>query len=185
MLPPGVATTYDDLVSLFGESTDGKRYELFQGVLTVTPSPSTEHQRISSRIFVALHATVKDARAGEVLFAPVDVLFDANTVCVPDLVFIAAEHADRVTARGIEGAPDLVVEILSPGTAEKDRGAKHATYGEHGVREYWIVDRDARRIERHELREGALQLVETLGTDDVVTTPLVPGFALVVRSVFQ
>jgi Uma2 family endonuclease len=183
-LPDGVALTYADLWELFGESTDGKRYELFQGALAVTPSPLFRHQELVTRLLYALETACRAAGSGRVLPGPIDVILTPRTVFVPDLVFVSKERAALCSRRGIEGAPDLVVEILSPGTSKRDRGPKRTLYGEHGVTEYWIVDGDAERLERHLLKDGTLQLTETLGPGAVLRTPLLTALVLPIAELF-
>src|SRR5262249_319568 len=150
VIPPGSRIRYRDLEAL-GESLDGKRYELIEGALYVTPSPTTIHQRILRNLLVALHPFVKQHGLGEVFSAPTDVIFCEETVLIPDLLFVSKRNSERISTRGIEGAPDLVVEILSPKTASRDLEIKKETYPQHGVSEYWVVDPDAQTVERFEL----------------------------------
>jgi Uma2 family endonuclease len=183
-LPDGVALTYADLWELFGESTDGKRYELFQGALAVTPSPLFRHQELVTRLLFALEVACRGTGAGRVLAGPIDVILTPKTVFVPDLVFVSKARAHLCARRGIEGAPDLVVEVASPRTAKRDRGPKRTLYGEHGVTEYWIVDGDAERLERHLLQDGTLQLAESLGSGAILRTPLLSALALPIAELF-
>src|SRR5262245_51282243 len=92
-LPDGVAMTYDDLCELFGESTDGKRYELFQGALSVTPSPLFRHQEILARILFAMEMACRQSQAGRVLPGPIDVILTPRTVFIPDAVFVSHARA--------------------------------------------------------------------------------------------
>ena len=146
---PGRRLRYADL-----EVTpdDGRRYELLRGALLVTPSPGTVHQRISKRLLVFLVQYFEDRSIGEVFDAPTDVILTDEDVFVPDLLVV--RDPKDVSSRGIEGAPLLVIEILSPSTRKQDRGVKAERYAELGVEHYWIVDPDARRIECWRL-EGA------------------------------
>ena len=120
----------------------------------MVPAPTTRHQRISNNLNSLLRQQVKHYRLGEVLYAPVDVILgqgDAREVVQPDLVFVAATRREIVKLHGIEGPPDLVAEILSPGTEEPDRGYKLKMYARHGVLEYWIVDPEMRTIDVYKL----------------------------------
>lgn len=126
---------------------DRNRYETIAGELFVTPAPSLYHQAILSRLHLLLGGYVERHRLGHVWFAPVDVVFGPLTLVEPDLVFVAAVRRSVLTEREITGAPDLVVEVLSPATARTDRGRKRALYQEHGVGEYWVVDGELRRVE--------------------------------------
>jgi Uma2 family endonuclease len=125
-----------------------------------------------------LHVFVREHDLGRVLPGPIDVLFGEGDHLEPDLVFVRSERAHLVSERGIEGAPDLVVEILSPSTAHRDRGIKLERYRHFGVPEYWIVDIDARAVEVWRLGEGA-EAAEVLRPGDVLAwTPLAGGPAL-------
>ena len=135
--------TYDDLRAT---PDDGRRYELLEGELCVTPAPSTTHQRISRNLEFILHAHVVAARLGEILDAPVDVIFADTTVVEPDLLFVSSARSGLISERGVEGAPDLVVEILSPSTQQRDLGLKRQLYARHRVPHYWCVDPAARTL---------------------------------------
>jgi Uma2 family endonuclease len=134
---------------------DGNRYEVIGGELHVTPAPTTLHQKIVTRIARTLEEFAELHGLGEVFVGPVDVLFAEGDYLEPDLVFVRRERLDVVSDRGLEGAPDLVVEVLSPTTASRDRRLKRERYAHFGVPEYWIVDPVARRIEVHGAAGGA------------------------------
>ena len=179
--------TYSDLVAL---PDDQLRHELIDGEHFVSPSPTTTHQEISKRLFRTLDAFVERYRLGEVLYAPFDVKLSAWTVLVPDLVyFTAARFADVVNEKHATAAPDLVVEILSPGTRRRDLGRKRAVYDRDGAREYWIVDPEARSITvlRRPRPDGGLTdvAVHALASDDSLVSPLFPGLKLRLRDVFR
>lgn len=126
---------------------DGNRYEVIGGELYVTPSPRLDHQDIVGALVVRLRPFVDEHGLGKVYAGPVDVLFAKGDYLAPDLVFLASHHFGFRTQRGIEGPPDLVVEVLSPGTAVRDRTLKRQRYALYGVPEYWTVDVDRRRVE--------------------------------------
>jgi Uma2 family endonuclease len=171
-----VDLTYEDYAAL---PQDGHRYELHEGALSVTPAPGTRHQRVSSRLYDALRAHLKATGLGEVLYAPLEVILARTSVVQPDLVYIAPEHAARVSARGIEGAPTLAVEILSPSTTTIDRSTKLGLYARHGVPYYWIVDPEGRAIEAWELAGGAYRLAARVSGRVAVSLPPFDGLALV------
>jgi Uma2 family endonuclease len=139
--------TYEDYLQL---PDDGIRYEILDGELEMTPAPTTTHQRVSRNLHFVIHGYLQATGFGEILAAPTDVVLAPTTVVEPDLVYVAAERAGMITVRAIEGAPDLLVEILSPSTARRDRQRKAALYARLGVRFYWIVDPDARTLEEYE-----------------------------------
>jgi len=127
---------------------DGKRYEAIEGELYVTPAPSVRHQRISQRLEWAIKEILVDPGHGEMLHAPVGVEFPATGEGVqPDILFVSRKRRGIVAARWLMGAPDLVVEILSPTTARRDRGIKRRLYERQGVTEYWVVDPEAEAVE--------------------------------------
>ena len=131
------------------------RHEVIDGELAVTPAPTSAHQRVVANLMFLLDRFVREHRLGEVLPGPIDVLFGEGDYLEPDLVFVRTDRAHLVSERGIEGPPDLVVEILSPSTAHRDRGVKLERYRHFGVPEYWIVDVEARTVEVWRLAEGA------------------------------
>ncbi len=134
---------------------DGKRYEAIEGALHVTPAPTVRHQQISGNLFVALRALLHPMH-GQVLAAPVGVEFPATSEGVqPDIVFVSKQRSQIVGHDWIRGAPDLVVEILSPGTADRDRTLKKKLYRHQGVADYWIVDPDAETVEVWDLTSGS------------------------------
>ena len=134
---------YEDLLTM---PDDGRRYELLEGDLLVSPSPNRRHQRIVHNL-VRVLGPVEDAGLGEVYSAPFDVVFDRHTVFEPDVMFIRTERLGILTERNVSGAPDLVVEVLSESTRDADLGGKLRAYGKHGVGEYWAVDPDANTVQ--------------------------------------
>jgi len=135
---------------------DEPRCELLYGRLLVTPAPSVRHQDVVLRLAAILLAHER-SRGGRTIVSPVDVVLAEHTVVQPDVVFVRAER-ERIVRDRVEGAPDLVVEVLSPGTARRDLGEKLRLYAEAGVGEYWIVDPTARTFELLENRDGAFLL---------------------------
>src|SRR5712691_8587322 len=150
-----VALTYRDYTAL---PDDGRRYQILEGELFVTPAPGTRHQIILTRLVTQLNAHVIAHRLGLVLAAPVDVILANTSVVQPDIVFTATDRQQLVSARGIEGAPTLAVEILSPTTAAVDRGAKRLLYARYGVTYYWIADDGPHAIEMWRLSGNAYEL---------------------------
>jgi len=179
--------TYSDLVAL---PDDQLRHELIDGEHFVTPSPNTAHQTILGRLFIRLSRYVARHRSGEVLFAPFDVKLSAHTVLVPDLVYFTAGRFEQaVNEKHATAAPDLAVEILSPGTRRRDLGRKRAVYDREGVQEYWLVDPAAESImvlRRPEPGAGLTDMVAlTRANGDVLESPLFPGLKIRLRDVFR
>ena len=153
-----------------------KRYELLDGDLAMGPAPNLRHQEVQSRLGARLAQFIAERGLGK-LFAPCDVVLSDTDVVQPDLLFVSRER-DHLLSGGenVRGAPDLVVEILSPATAERDRGYKRVLYARHGVAEYWLIDPTAETVWIHRLRDGELALAQTLGREQTLRTPLLPGF---------
>ncbi|MCC6750839.1 MAG: Uma2 family endonuclease [Deltaproteobacteria bacterium] len=164
-----VTWTYDDLRTF---PDDRNRYEIIDGALLVTPAPTITHQTLSKRIQFALMQQVEHRGLGLVFAAPVDVIFSATSVVEPDLVVVRTARRPIVTQRGIAGSPDLIIEILSPGTASTDRGRKLKLYADRGVAEYWIVDPDDSAIEVLVLGPEGYVLHGRFGPGDRVTSTL-------------
>ena len=173
--------TYRDYEAL---PADGRRYELHDGELAVTPAPSPAHQRVCRNLYDVIGPHVRDRRLGEVFFAPVDVILDDTTVIQPDLVYLDAARAMLVTARGIEGPPTLVIEILSPSTTNIDRNTKRQLYLRFGVPHYWIVDLDARTIEAYTLGPREYELEARASGDTPASLPPFSSLALIPASLW-
>lgn len=146
--------TYEDYLQ-FPE--DGRRHEIIDGDHYVSAAPFVSHQRVARNLMVRLHRHSNETGLGEVLPAPVAVVLGQSDVVEPDLVVVLAEHASRIRRERIEGAPDLVVEILSPSTAYRDRGMKLDLYQKAGVSEYWIVDPERKVVQQYVLTDGVFR----------------------------
>jgi Uma2 family endonuclease len=148
--------TYADYAHLpMPSETGGTRYEVIDHELYVTPSPGRSHQEVVGHLFWLLYGFARAHGLGKAFVSPFDVLFAEGDYLEPDIVFVRKDHARIVTERGIEGAPDLVVEVLSPSTASRDRGIKLDRYRLYGVQEYWMVDPDGRTVEIWRLADRA------------------------------
>ena len=178
---PRLKFTVKDYMS----TPNDKRYQLLDGEMIVAPSPITKHQDIVARILMALSQFVTQHRLGRVFVAPLDVVLSNHDVVQPDVLFVSNERSAIVTEANIQGAPDLVVEILSPGTAEYDRGYKQALYGRHGVREYWLVDPDAETLEVLTLGEQGLETIATYTRRQTLKSELLEGLLMELDEVFQ
>ena len=154
-MPTRALLTYSDYAAL---PDDGRRYELHWGELSVTPAPGIRHQRVILPLGSRLYEHVRARGLGEVLVAPTDCILSNVTVVQPDILFVATDRKAIISERGIEGAPTLVVEVLSPSTARLDRDRKMKLYAEHGVPYYWIVDPETRSVEAYTLTGTAYAL---------------------------
>jgi Uma2 family endonuclease len=173
--------TYRDYAAL---PDDGRRYELHDGELSVTPAPGTRHQRAIGSLHVLLRAHVEAHRLGEVFLSPVDCILSDTTVVEPDLVYLDPTRAHLVTERAIEGPPTLVVEVLSPSTTAIDRGRKRELYARHGIPYYWIVDPVAGTLEAYGLAEGRYALIARGSGTDPVSLPPFPDLVFAPASLW-
>jgi Uma2 family endonuclease len=177
--------TYDDFV-LFPD--DGKRHELIDGEHYVTPSPNTRHQTIVGTLHFLIRTHLETHPIGRIFIAPFDVVFSDFDVVEPDLLYVSnARLAGVLTPANVQGAPDFVIEIGSPGTRKRDETIKRHLYERFGVSEYWIVDPelDLIRVYRRE-REGfgrAIELSREAG--DLLTTPLLSELNLPLARIFR
>lgn len=183
---PDTRLTYDDLVAL---PDDGRRHELIDGDHYVTPSPNTRHQRLVIRLAGAFttHLAAHPDQ-GEAFIAPFDVLFSEFDVVEPDLLFVAADQSDIVTAKHVRGVPALVVEILSPGTRRVDEKIKYRLFERVGVREYWLVDPELDLVKVYRrAADGTLPRVAELSAEagHILTTPIVPGLVVALADLFR
>ena len=181
MISTAIKHTYADYL----ETSDDERYELLHGELVMAPAPREIHQYALINLIIEIGAFVKKHNLGDVYSAPTDVVLSDLNVVQPDLLFISNERAHIITPENIQGAPDLVVEILSPSTAERDRSVKSDLYAEHGVHEYWIVAPDARTITVFLLDEGAFEEVDTYSEGETLTSPMLAGFTFTLEGKFR
>lgn len=171
---------YDDLA---GFPADGRQYELLTGELHVTPAPSPQHQWASKQLQRQLETYFEGGHLGHVFDAPVDVILTPEDVFQPDLVVVT----DRalVTSRAIEGAPTLLVEVLSPSSVTYDRTAKSRRYAALGVPHFWIVDCAATTIEWYRLEQGTYEVIARLSGDASREHPNFPGLVITGAPLWQ
>lgn len=174
--------TYDDL-DVIPEERAGDRHEIIDGELLVTPAPIPGHQFSSANIFVPMHMHVAERRLDKVGYAPIDVRLTPDNVLIPDIVFVAHDRLHIIGPRAIDGPPDLVVEILSPGTRHRDLRVKRDFYARFGVQEYWTADPDSRTVQVWALVGGEFQPVPLL-PDPAIQSRVLPGFTLALEAVF-
>jgi Uma2 family endonuclease len=175
-MPIDVRLNYEDFCGL---PNDGKRYEIIDGELFVTPSPLTRHQLVVANLLYYLTDIVKRHDLGRVYPAPFDVVFSEHDVVEPDMLYVSKARRSVVTERNVRGAPDLVVEVLSEGTAKIDRTTKLKLYARYGVSEYWVIDPNECSAEIYRLVPGGYELSARLDSSQSLTSPLFPGFSLI------
>jgi Uma2 family endonuclease len=180
MKPAKIKLTYHDYVQL----PDDKRYEIVEGELFLVAAPHLCHQRILGKLWTLLYTHAKDNHLGEVFLAPCDVVLSEITVVQPDLLFVSGEHQGILTDANIQGSPDLVVEILSPSTKQRDLGLKRNLYARYGVLEYWIVDPDAKTVEVLSLTETGFRTHSIVPRTGLLRSPLFPALNLALNDIF-
>jgi Uma2 family endonuclease len=182
---PGVKLTYDDFV-LFPD--DGKRHELIDGEHYVTPSPNLKHQKVSGNLHLLIGNWLEEHPIGQVFYGPFDVVFSQFDVVEPDLLYMSNERAaDVLTKANVQGTPELVIEIGSPGTRKRDETIKRRLYERSDVSEYWFVDPeiDVVRVYRRGAEGFGRPRELTAEAADILETPLLPGLLLPVARVFR
>ena len=175
--------TVDDLLLM---PDDGNRYEVIEGELFVTRAPNYEHQAVISKLTTLIGIYLERNPIGSVVGGP-GVIFSKFSGVIPDLIFLTHKTRKKVLSGGkLKGAPELAIEIVSPGAAShrRDRVAKRNLFGKHGVQEYWIVDYKTRAVEVYALEQNVLQLVAKLSEQDTLTSSVRPGFTCSVAAIF-
>ena len=173
--------TYDDYAAL---PADGKRYEIVNGVLYITPSPSWSHQEIVGRFFRYLSTYVESTSIGGAFVAPLDVELAPNTVFQPDVVVLLKASHKKLKERHIVGAPDLAIEVVSTSSETHDRYRKITAYARAGVPEYWIADPDSRTVEVLFLESGEYHSQGVYRGKATLPSQIVPGLLVHVEQFF-
>ena len=160
-------------------------FELLNGILVRRNAPSGEHQHIQSELLEKFFAFVSLKKLGKIYSSPTAVVFSENDVPQPDIVFLKKENMDKFDPEwGIKGAPDLIVEIVSPSSYKYDRSDKKELYQKHGVKEYWIVDPNYKSIEIFVLQSKQYELHAFAVEGEKITSTVLEGFELVLKNIF-
>jgi Uma2 family endonuclease len=183
-ISPRVKLTYEDYLQF---PDDGKRHELIDGEHYVTPSPNVRHQAISGRLYLSIGGWLEEHPVGKVFYAPLDIIFTRHDVVEPDLMYMSNERAQAIAGgQWVRGAPELLIEIGSPGTRKRDETIKRRLYERSGVVESWVVDpgRDVVRVYRS--RDGKYDRPIELSAEagGALTTALLPGLEIPLARVF-
>jgi len=178
---PGRLYTYEDYLKI----DDTNQYELIGGKLILVPAPKTIHQELSGRIFRKIADFVDNNDLGKVFYAPMDVLLTENDKPQPDILFIAKERLHIITEANIQGAPDLVIEILSPSTTKWDKVEKSKLYYKHGVKEYWVVDPDGKVVEIFIPGEKNWILFQAYDDEDILVSTILTGLEISMKNIFK
>jgi len=170
---------YQDYLQL----PEDKRYEIIDGDLFMVPSPNEAHQRILLTLSTTLLNYVKKNKLGYIYCAPFDVLFSEEDIAQPDIIFVTNENRKIITKDNIKGAPDLLVEILSPSTSKRDMGIKKKLYARHGVREYWIIDPEREMVDVFSLKGREFES-KRYGVQDCLSSSVIKDMTIEVKEIF-
>ena len=172
--------TYED----YANTPDDERYELIGGELIMVPGANFAHQKNQTKLARWILPFVDERKLGIVLFAPFDVKMSENDVVQPDMMFISREREHIITRTYLEGAPDLIIEILSPSTSRRDWNDKRELYAKHGVKEYLVMDPSNKIVWQLTLKDGALEIAQTYYEGDTITLSVLEGFSVAVNDIF-
>jgi Uma2 family endonuclease len=172
--------TYQDYLELPGD----QRYEILEGELILVPAPSTVHQDIVSLLGSLIITYVRAHKMGKAYVSPIDVVLSEHNVLQPDIVYISKQSQGIIQEANISGAPDLVVEVLSPSSIDYDRRQKKSIYPDFGVREYWIIDPQNKSIEVLSLGPSGIKVEGVYTTGQVNLSKVLPGLQLDLDDLF-
>ena len=176
-----VKLTYEDYLN---NTPPDSHSELLDGEIIMKPGEFISHQRALLKLGMHVGLFVERQGLGETFFAPLDVVLSNTDVVQPDLLFVSRERMHILTHNDIHGAPDLIAEVLSPYTAQRDLTFKRDLYAKHGVKEYWQVNIDERRVTVLSLGDNDYEVAAVYGSGQTLTSPVLPGFALAIDEIF-
>jgi Uma2 family endonuclease len=176
--------TIDDLDAI---PEDRNRYELIEGEILMSRAPGITHQQVLTNLMESFLLYLAQNRIGRILPGP-GLIFDKYSAVIPDLIFVSNERRDQIiSGERLIAAPEIVVEILSPGAENerRDRSIKRRLYGRFGVEECWVIDPENQQVEIYHLQQGSLRLRQTLTDDAEITSPLLPAYAFKSSQLFE
>lgn len=178
--------TYREYREMEFDDDDNFQYELINGELMRKASPTIEHQRLVRKIAFAIEKYLEAKPIGEVFFAPLDVVLDEHNVPQPDIFFVGKDKQFILdeNEQVIIGIPDLIIEILSPGSVKRDRIVKKKVYEQFGVPEFWLVDPSYKNVEIFRLTDGTYELLDFIEVTGTVKSVVLEGFELGLDKVF-
>lgn len=185
-LMPTPATINEKLtVEDYRATPEGARYQLVEGGLIMAPAPNTLHQSIVLNLGHLFAGFLEKEPIGRVFIAPCDVYLSKHNVVQPDVLFVSAANAALIHEDGVHGAPDLVIEVLSPATAQLDAKVKRVLYANHGCKELWLVDPLLTQIQIYEFARDTAKPTRLIAEHEKFTTRLLPGLSLDAATVFK
>jgi Uma2 family endonuclease len=182
-LPKAKRLTYEEYARL--TPPDSSIYELHNGQIVKMPTPTPKHQLFSTNLVTEINIFIRPKKLGRVIAAPMDTVFTPNDVLQPDILFLSTNNLHLIGDKKIEGAPDLVVEILSPSNHAKEMAYKKMIYELSGVREYWLVNLENQTITQYENLEKEFVKRQVLQKTDVLQAIVLQGFQINVASLFE
>ncbi|MFQ5769732.1 MAG: Uma2 family endonuclease [bacterium] len=182
LTPENLQFTYEDYLLL---PDDGKRYEIIEGELFMTPAPIIKHQNVLRELGKHIDNFVVTHNLGIVFLAPCDVILSKTNIVQPDIIFISKENRVMIKEKNIQGAPDLLIEITSPNTKERDLVLKKKLYAKFGVKEYWIVFMQEEMVKIWKLEDDAIILDGVFEKQDILKSSLVKGLEIKLSEVFR
>ena len=174
--------TYEDYIRLTPTESGG--YELHNGKINVMPTPIPLHQEISFELSLLLGFFIKKNKLGKLYTAPMDVKFSTYDTFQPDLLFISEKNLHIIGEKKIEGAPDLVIEILSDGNTAKEMNYKKYVYESSGVREYWIINPTKQTLRQYENKENELFMINEFAINDILQSIVIQDFTFKISDIF-
>ncbi len=182
-IPKPRLLTYDDYVRL--TPPDSSNYELHNGQIIHMPTPIPQHQILTGNLFAELLFFTKRNKLGRPIIAPMDTIFTPNDVLQPDILYLSNDRLHLIGNKKIEGAPDLVVEVLSPSNHSKEMGYKKFIYELTNVREYWVVNLEKKILTQYENVEGEFFLRRVFHQTDTLTSIVIAGFETEMNALFD
>ena len=182
-IPTPKLLTYADYARL--TPPDSGNYELHNGKIIFMPTPTPLHQRISRKLSTRLDIFIEKNKCGEMFTAPMDTVFTPHDTFQPDILFIDKNRLEIIGAKNIEGVPDLIIEIVSPGNSQKEMSYKKYVYETSGVREYWLIHPEKQTVAQYENIENELVRLNVLNIDDLLQSKIVEGFEIKVKEIFE
>lgn len=173
--------TYEDYLQI----EDEHRYEVLKGELIMVPAPLTVHQKTSINLTILITSYVREKKLGEVLYAPTDVVLANDVVVQPDILFIAKDRTGIIGEKAVTGAPDLIVEIVSPTSASYDTIEKRNIYEKHGVKEYWLIFPQEKAVEVLTVEDGIYREFSKGRKAGVVNSKVIGGLAVEMGELFE
>ncbi len=182
-LPKAKRLTYADYARL--TPPDSSIYELHNGQIITMPTPTPKHQIFSTNLVTEINIFIRSKKLGRVIAAPMDTVFTPNDVLQPDILFLSNENLHLIGDKKIEGAPDLVIEILSPSNHAKEMAYKKMIYEISGVREYWLVNLENQTITQYENIEKEFVKRQVFQKDAVLAAIVLKGFQIRLDALFE